>query len=192
MQCKRVEVGSAKAESVGQRSLPPPSNKSISVGLIRVHVSVVSAWWAWKEAPKHDSCMRVIVTTWMFKQPDKDKRSDQISKKRKGRWGKCKKQTSFRHRSPSRLIFFLNFRHGDDPPCSCGKKWGGSRLLNQTMKNQCHSCPTLHLVWWRGCRCLEVSHSSNRNALWCLTDWQHVIVIKSNQSFLCKSLKTSI
>lgn len=40
-QCKRVEVGSAKAESVGQRSLPPPSNKSISVGLIRALESML-------------------------------------------------------------------------------------------------------------------------------------------------------
>lgn len=35
------ESRSVKAESAGQRSLPPPSNKSISVGLIRALESML-------------------------------------------------------------------------------------------------------------------------------------------------------
>ncbi|KAK2835824.1 hypothetical protein Q5P01_016308 [Channa striata] len=31
-------------------------------------------------------------------------------------------------------------------PSFCGKKSNSSRFLPETLKNQCHSCPTLHLV----------------------------------------------
>uniref|UniRef100_A0A3Q3M9A4 Barttin CLCNK type accessory subunit beta n=1 Tax=Mastacembelus armatus TaxID=205130 RepID=A0A3Q3M9A4_9TELE len=31
-------------------------------------------------------------------------------------------------------------------PGSCSQEWSSSRLLPKPLKNQCHSCPTLHLV----------------------------------------------
>ncbi|KAF3691161.1 Barttin [Channa argus] len=37
-------------------------------------------------------------------------------------------------------------RHSEALPSLCGKKWSSSRLLPETLKSQCHSCPTLHLV----------------------------------------------
>ncbi|XP_026161365.1 barttin [Mastacembelus armatus] len=37
-------------------------------------------------------------------------------------------------------------RHVEVLPGSCSQEWSSSRLLPKPLKNQCHSCPTLHLV----------------------------------------------
>uniref|UniRef100_A0A3Q3J2C8 Barttin n=1 Tax=Monopterus albus TaxID=43700 RepID=A0A3Q3J2C8_MONAL len=42
--------------------------------------------------------------------------------------------------------FRFNFRHADALPVLNSQKPRSSRLLPETLKSQCHSCPTLHLV----------------------------------------------
>ncbi|XP_019133207.1 barttin [Larimichthys crocea] len=37
-------------------------------------------------------------------------------------------------------------RHAEAPPGFCNQKWSNRRLLPQTQKSRCHSCPALHLV----------------------------------------------
>lgn len=138
--------------------LPPPSTRSINVRLIRALEPQLVLYPVGEKGKRrlYSSCMWVFVTTWMFSSQIRtcmlSKALPQMKKMREKKENEDKTLELHFYFCPSLPLppFWFNFRHGEALPGSCGQKWSRSRLLTETMKSQCHSCPTLHLVWGRG------------------------------------------